>query len=97
MLGFRGHFLTKSRRYSTTFTALRQQRRTWRLVEDLAQLGRNTDGMNDIPPDPDSVVVINDWRLVGIGHRNDAERELAGAIAERNRQHRSTRTPGRTS
>ena len=23
MLGFRGHFLTKSQRYSTTFTALR--------------------------------------------------------------------------
>jgi hypothetical protein len=50
MLGFRGHFLTKSRRYSTTFTALRQQRRTWRLVEDLTQLGHHTDGMNDIPP-----------------------------------------------
>jgi hypothetical protein len=83
MLGFRGHFLTKSRRYSTTFTALRQQRRTWRLVEDLTQLGQETDGMNDVPPDPDSIVVINDWRLVGIGHRDDAERELAHAIAER--------------
>ena len=35
MLGFRGHFLTKSRRYSITFTDLRQRRRTWRLVEDL--------------------------------------------------------------
>jgi hypothetical protein len=33
MLGFRGHFLTKSHRYSTTFTALRRQRRTWRLIE----------------------------------------------------------------
>jgi hypothetical protein len=92
MLGFRGHFLTKSRRYSTTFTALRQQRRIWRLVEDLGQLGRDTDAMNDVPPDPDSVVVINDWRLVGIGHRDDAERELAAAIAERNRHHRTPRT-----
>jgi hypothetical protein len=89
MLGFRGHFLTKSRRYSTTFTALRQQRRTWRLIDDLTQLGHDTDRMNNIPPDPDSVVVINDWHLVGIGHRDEAERELAHAIAERHRQHRS--------
>jgi hypothetical protein len=44
--------------------------------------------MNDVPPDPDSVTVINDWRLVGIGHRDDAERELAHAIAERHRQRR---------
>ena len=88
MLGFRGHFLTKSRRYSVTFTTLRGLRRTWRLVADLAQLGRDTDGMNDVPPDPDSVLVINDWRLDGIGHRNEAERELAHAIAERHRNHR---------
>ena len=80
MLGFRGHFL--SRRYSTTFTALRGQRQTWRLVENLTQLGHDTD--------PSTVVVINDWRLVGIGHRDDAERELAHAIAERNRQQRRT-------
>ena len=31
--------------------------------------------------------MINDWRLVGIGHRDDAERELAAAIAERTAQH----------
>ena len=83
MLGFRGHFLTKSRRYSTTFTAMRGQRQAWRLLEELAQLGHDVD--------PTAVVVINDWRLVGIGHRDDAERELAHAIAERQRQHRTTR------
>jgi hypothetical protein len=31
--GFRGHFLTKSRRYSTTFQLLRAERLNWRLVE----------------------------------------------------------------
>ena len=31
--GFRGHFLTKSRRYSTTFQALRSERQQWRLAE----------------------------------------------------------------
>ncbi len=35
MLGFRGHFLTKSRAYSITFGAIRQERRTWRLRRDL--------------------------------------------------------------
>ncbi len=31
MLGFAGHFSTRSRRYSTTLTALRQARRDWQL------------------------------------------------------------------
>ena len=90
MLGFRGHFLTKSRRYSTTFRAIRGERRVWRLREDLAQLGRDTDDPNDIAPDLDTVTVVNDWRPVHFGHRDHAERELALAIAERNRQQRRT-------
>jgi Replication initiator protein, pSAM2 len=91
MLGFRGHFLTKSRRYSTTFGAIRNERRTWRLLDTLDRLARETDGPGDIPPDLDTVTVINDWRLVGVGHHNHAERELAMAIAERHRTHRTTR------
>jgi hypothetical protein len=35
--------------------------------------------------------VINDWAPVHFGHRDDAERELASAIAERNRQQRQSR------
>jgi hypothetical protein len=97
MLGFRGHFLTKSRRYSTTFGAIRHERRTWRLLQDLARLDAETDDPNEIPIDPSTVTVINDWMPVRFGHRDHAERELALAIAERNRQHRATRrtTTGR--
>ncbi len=91
MLGFRGHFLTKSKLYSTTFGAIRGERRTWRLSETLAQLGRDTDDPNTITAELDSVTVINDWRLIGIGHANHAERELAVAIAERNQQQRQHR------
>ncbi len=40
---------------------------------------------NHNPTDPESVAVINDWHLA---HNNHGERELALAIAERNRQHR---------
>jgi hypothetical protein len=99
MLGFRGHFLTKSQRYSTTFKELRGRRRIWRLLTDLAQLDHLTDDPNNIPPDLDTVTVINDWWPVRYGHRDDAERELAHAIAERQHATRQTRTPiseGRT-
>jgi hypothetical protein len=97
MLGFRGHFLTKSLRYSTTFRALRGRRRTWRLLADLTQLNPNTADTNAIPPDLGTITVINDWWPVRYGHRDDAERELAAAIAERRRaqRHRTIRAPGR--
>ncbi len=84
MLGFRGHFLTKSRAYSTTFGAIRGDRRTYRLGETLAAL--------DTPTDADAVLVVNDWAVVHIGHRNDAEREIALGIAERRREQRQSRT-----
>jgi hypothetical protein len=82
MLGFRGHFLTKSRRYSTTFRAIRADQRTWRLAERLEQLGH--------PPD-EPVIVVNDWHLVGIGHHTETDRELATAHAERIREQRVIR------
>lgn len=73
MLGFRGHFLTKSRRYSTTFTALRSARRDHRRTRELVDLGID---------DPNDVTVVNGWAMTGIGYRSDAERQLAEAIAD---------------
>jgi hypothetical protein len=37
MLGFRGHFSTRTRHYSTTLTQLRAERTTWRTRQDDAQ------------------------------------------------------------
>jgi hypothetical protein len=93
MLGFRGHFMTKSRAYSTTFTAIRQERRTWRLRDQLEQLGADTDSPDEksLPADLDTITVINDWHVTHIGHHDHAERELALAIAERNRTQRRSR------
>jgi hypothetical protein len=81
MLAFRGHFLTKSRRYSVTFGDLRRARRAWRLADNLAAA--------DL--DADTVAVVNDWTFTGVGYRDDAERELARGIAVRVREHRKTK------
>ncbi|TCK27117.1 replication initiator [Pseudonocardia endophytica] len=90
MLGFRGHFLTKSRAYSTTFRAIRGERRVWRLVETLREIDRDTDDPNDIAPDLTTITVVNDWSVVHIGHHNDAERDVAQGISERFRAQRTT-------
>lgn len=72
-LGYGGHFLTKSRRYSTTFGAQRGARAEWR--------ARRRNGV--VPGDPS---VVSHWELVGIGWANQGEawfRRLAAAAAGR--------------
>lgn len=81
MLGFRGHFLTKSMHYSITFTAMRQERAAWRHRELIDQFGITDD----------DIIVINDWRVTAYGYTNDAERELASGIYERIRDQRNAR------
>ncbi|MEU8938768.1 replication initiator protein RepSA [Streptomyces goshikiensis] len=73
MLGFRGHFSTKSRHYSTTLGALRQTRADYRA----AQEGRAR-GMDDI--EPDTVRVLGSWQYAGHGH-TPGESVLAATIA----------------
>ncbi|MGP4049669.1 replication initiator protein RepSA [Streptomyces sp. 2A115] len=64
MLGFRGHFSTKSRRYSTTLGALRQVRADYRSAQQRAALGL---------PDPDdtpeaTTLTLAHWTYAGHGH-----------------------------
>ncbi|MER7012044.1 replication initiator [Saccharopolyspora sp. NPDC000359] len=73
MLGFRGHFLTKSKHYSVPFRQIREDRRRYQHEHTLAELGIT---------DTDSITVINDWSMTSVGHRTPEERELAAAIAE---------------
>jgi len=63
MLGFRGHFSTKSRRYSTTLGALR----TARTEHQQNQAEEITTGRLPFF-DEDTVLVVRDWRMVGRGH-----------------------------
>ncbi|MGW8542458.1 replication initiator protein RepSA [Streptomyces albidoflavus] len=63
MLGFRGHFSTKSRRYSTTLGELRQTRADYRATQQRAALGL---------PDPDdeqaTTLTLAHWTYAGHGH-----------------------------
>ncbi len=56
MLGFGGHFATKSRAYSTTFGALRQER---------ADFTANNDPITLALADSPDVLVINHWSYAG--------------------------------
>ncbi|MGV9321273.1 replication initiator protein RepSA [Streptomyces sp. NPDC003660] len=63
MLGFRGHFSTKSRSYSTTLGALRQTRADYRASQQRAALGL---------PDPNAeeatTLTLAHWAYAGHGH-----------------------------
>jgi hypothetical protein len=74
-LGFRGHFSTKSRRYSTTFGALRRARMEHARRRRIAD-GVPLDGFGR-PEDEDQVVVEASWRFRGAGYRTTGERWLA--------------------
>ncbi|KNB49223.1 replication initiator protein RepSA [Streptomyces caatingaensis] len=76
MLGFRGHFSTKSRHYSTTLGALRQTRADYRVAQERERLGL---------PNPDdhpeaTTYVVAHWSYAGHGH-TPGESWLAASIA----------------
>ncbi len=73
MLGFRGHFSSKSRAYSTTLGALRQVRADFRAAQEASALG-----LDD--REPDTVLVLTDWRYAVHGH-TPGEATLAATIA----------------
>ncbi|MEU8523647.1 replication initiator [Streptomyces sp. NPDC048577] len=61
MLGFRGHFSTKSRSYSTTLGALREARRSWRTEQARIRAG--------LPePVPTTTLVVGHWDYLGSGY-----------------------------
>ncbi|MGA6157335.1 replication initiator protein RepSA [Stenotrophomonas sp. NPDC087984] len=64
MLGFRGHFSTKSRRYSTTLGALRQTRADYRAAQERRERGLPNPDDN---PDATTLVVAH-WAYAGHGH-----------------------------
>jgi hypothetical protein len=100
-LGFRGHFATKSRRYSVTLGQLRRarQRARARIAEanragtpiDLRQLEAEL-----LAEDADeTTVVIGSWVYAGSGWANGGETALAVAAAARAREYAQERAQRR--
>jgi hypothetical protein len=74
-LGYRGHFLTKSQGYSTTFKHLREER---------ADYVKATRGIPFVEPDFDpanpSVVDYGDWSFTGMGYTTSGDAWLAASL-----------------
>jgi hypothetical protein len=77
MLGFRGHFATKSRRYSTTLRALRTARVTWRRRQHA------TTGHRE-----ETTLIVARLTYAGTGWRTTGDELLALSAAARAREHR---------
>jgi hypothetical protein len=71
-LGWSGHVLTKSRRWSTTFCALRLARREWRMADEGEAPATGT----------------TRWSFEGVGLRCEIDRMLALGIEEQHREGR---------
>jgi hypothetical protein len=86
MLGFGGHFSSKSRRYSTTLGVLRRARVAYAIRRrrgptlPLDAWGR--------PEDEQAVIVVASWSYVGSGHQTTGKAWLAASAAARAREAR---------
>jgi hypothetical protein len=102
MLGFRGHFATKSRRYSTTLARLRGARQEWRVAQIRPHRANRFDAINrdledfglhvesPAQSDDDPVLVIGQWNYIGRGH-SPGEAIYAATIAQDRIEARRTR------
>ncbi len=87
-LGFGGHWSTKSQRYSSTFTVLRQARRE-HVRRKRAKDGIPLDAWGR-PESEEAVVVLREWRYIDSGYQSDGEKWLALSAAARAREERQT-------
>ena len=85
MLGFGGHFSTKSRRYSTTLGALRRARVAYAIRRRGDTLALDAWGR---PEDDQAVIVVASWSYVGSGYQTTGEAWLAASAAARAREAR---------
>ena len=87
-LAYRGHCFTKSRRYSTTFRALRKARANYAAGGDRA--GTATREPSVRPRNDRPTVPWSEWRMVGIGYLTAGDSWLAATAGERARHRRAT-------
>ncbi|BBH71142.1 replication initiation protein [Actinoplanes sp. OR16] len=80
MLGFGGHFLTKSRRFGITFAMKRNQRIAFRRAQ-------TTGPEQTEPREQPTTLVVNFLQFVGTGWRTSADAMLANTSAALAREH----------
>jgi hypothetical protein len=83
--GYRGHCLSKSRRYSTTFSALREARKAFVHAQILARSRDVAQGAFAAAAGKDRIASFS---CVGTGHLTAADAYLAAAAAARAREQR---------
>jgi hypothetical protein len=88
MLGFGGHFSTKSRRYSTTLTALRRARATFAAQRRRGQLAELAGHSRRETAEAEAVMVLARWRYLGSGYQTEGEAWLARSAAADAREQR---------
>ncbi|MBO9553211.1 replication initiator [Cellulomonas sp.] len=101
MLGFRGHFSTKSRHYSVTLGALRRARRRFQgLAVDARHHAERLDTRELearlMADDADTTLVIGSWTYDGSGWPRAGDKALADAAASRAREYAKWRADQRT-
>jgi hypothetical protein len=79
MLGFGGHFSTKSRQYSTTLKALREARANWR---------RDRHRTQDHTDDVETTLIVGNFTYAGTGWKTIGDALLANTAAAKAREHR---------
>jgi hypothetical protein len=82
MIGFGGHFASKSRRYSTTLGAIRGERRAYR-QRQAAEHAREL-----LSDEQDTTLVIARWEFAGVGYLSSGDAVLALSAAARAREQR---------
>jgi hypothetical protein len=82
--GYRGHCLTKSRRYSTNLATLRQNRSDHVREQLLANGDEGQRALAELAPESR----ITSFEFVGVGHLTTADAHLAAQAAARAREHR---------
>jgi hypothetical protein len=85
MLGFGGHFSTKSRRYSTTLGALRRARVAYAIRRRRGQTVPLDVWRTE---DDQAVIVVASWSYLGSGYQTTGEAWLAASAAARAREER---------
>jgi hypothetical protein len=85
LFGFGGHHTTKSRRYSTTRTALKAARRHWRRAQHHARRAQHDTADHT---EEETTLIVGTLTFAGIGYRNTGDQWLALTAAAQAREQR---------